>query len=334
MVEKNFKARTGFELPEDAPSSESVFPGKVGVNTSVLPVAFQVGSNDAILIPVGTTAQRPANLQAGLIRYNANLASFEGCNGSAWGEIGGGIDGITYNSVTNTVTITTANFQGPVATARFGNSTANVTLANTGATITNSSFIATVTPGSITTGNATHYVVSNTSGLHTTQLIFGGQLSIWAGASLAIYSNGANIGVGTTTPSAKLHVVGSGIFTGDFTSNFSDKRLKTNLEKITNAIEIINSLTGYYYETNEKAAKLGVTLEGRQVGLLTQEVEKVLPEVVKIAPVDRGEKPLVKGRYKTMQYEKFAPIFVEGFKALYEMVIAQQKEINALKKKK
>lgn len=39
-------------------------------------------------LPTGTTAQRPAG-QAGYFRYNAELATFEGHNGTEWGGVGG-----------------------------------------------------------------------------------------------------------------------------------------------------------------------------------------------------------------------------------------------------
>ena len=48
---------------------------------------FRVGS--------GTTAQRPASPQTGMIWFNTELGSFEGYDGVEWGAIGGdGGDGI------------------------------------------------------------------------------------------------------------------------------------------------------------------------------------------------------------------------------------------------
>jgi hypothetical protein len=43
---------------------------------------------DAILIPVGTTGQRPTGA-AGYLRFNSTTAQFEGYNGSAWASVGG-----------------------------------------------------------------------------------------------------------------------------------------------------------------------------------------------------------------------------------------------------
>jgi hypothetical protein len=69
--------------------------GNFGVGTSgsnIPAVKFAVFSTDAALLPVGTTAQRPTGA-TGYIRYNSDLASFEGYNGTSWGSIGGGATG-------------------------------------------------------------------------------------------------------------------------------------------------------------------------------------------------------------------------------------------------
>jgi len=46
-----------------------------------------------MLIPKGTTGQRPAVPVAGEIRYNTTISSFEGYSGGAWGQLGGGATG-------------------------------------------------------------------------------------------------------------------------------------------------------------------------------------------------------------------------------------------------
>ena len=48
--------------------------------------------NTAIRLPVGTTAQRPAGLEDGLIRLNTTLSQFEGYSNSNWRGLGGVID--------------------------------------------------------------------------------------------------------------------------------------------------------------------------------------------------------------------------------------------------
>ncbi len=47
------------------------------------------------ILPVGTSAQRDGSPQAGYIRYNTTIPSFEGYTGTEWGAIGGGGSGAT-----------------------------------------------------------------------------------------------------------------------------------------------------------------------------------------------------------------------------------------------
>jgi hypothetical protein len=49
-------------------------------------------STGAVKIPVGTTAQRPAGAD-GKIRFNSDTDKFEGYDGTAWGQLGGGATG-------------------------------------------------------------------------------------------------------------------------------------------------------------------------------------------------------------------------------------------------
>jgi hypothetical protein len=65
--------------------------GKVGIGTASPAVTLAVSATDAILVPNGTTAQRPTGA-AGYIRYNTTTGTFEGYT-SAWGSIGGGATG-------------------------------------------------------------------------------------------------------------------------------------------------------------------------------------------------------------------------------------------------
>jgi len=45
---------------------------------------LDVRGTGAMIVPVGTTAQRPATAVQGMIRYNTNLSKFEGYDGAAW----------------------------------------------------------------------------------------------------------------------------------------------------------------------------------------------------------------------------------------------------------
>lgn len=84
-------------LVEDATSPDSspfvvTGAGNVGIGTTAPAVKLAISSTDAVLVPVGDTAARPAGA-AGYLRFNSSLSSFEGHNGTAWGSIGGGATG-------------------------------------------------------------------------------------------------------------------------------------------------------------------------------------------------------------------------------------------------
>jgi hypothetical protein len=89
--------------------------GNVGVGTGTPAVKLAISATDAVLIPVGTTGERPTGA-TGYLRYNTTSASFEGYNGTEWGSIGGGaVNGIFWENdqtITADYTITTGKNAG------------------------------------------------------------------------------------------------------------------------------------------------------------------------------------------------------------------------------
>ena len=136
-------------------------------------------------------------------------------------------------------------------------------------------------------------------------------------AATYLYHNGSNK---FETTSGGVAVQGALTATGDITAYFSDERLKDFDGKIEGALDKVSQLNGYYYHENDKAKELGFENDARQVGVSAQEVEAVLPEVIKPAPVDP--------EYKTVQYEKLVPLLIEAIKELKEEV-RQLKEDKA-----
>jgi len=135
-----------------------------------------------------------------------------------------------------------------------------------------------------------------------------------------------------------LHVVGQIVCTNDITAFYSDKRLKEIQSNINNPIDIINSLNGIYYNANEFAEQFGFKNKNRQVGLIAQEVQKVLPEIVKIAPFDMASDNSGNifsksgSNYLTLSYDKLIPVLVEAIKEQNKEIIQLRKDINEIKK--
>jgi hypothetical protein len=130
------------------------------------------------------------------------------------------------------------------------------------------------------------------------------------------------IGVNTADP----NVAGRITATENIISNTSDARLKTNVTNITGALDKVMSLNGVTYNWNDKAIEAGFSAEVEEVGLIAQEVQEVLPQVIFDAPFDRGEEgESISGEnYITLQYERIVPLLVEAIKEL-------KAEINSLK---
>ncbi len=66
--------------------------GRIAIGGTSSAVKLSILSTDAVLVPVGTTAERPTGA-AGYLRFNTTQGAFEGYNGTAWGSIGGGATG-------------------------------------------------------------------------------------------------------------------------------------------------------------------------------------------------------------------------------------------------
>ena len=161
---------------------------------------------------------------------------------------------------------------------------------------------------------------------------------------MILRSNG-NLGVGEFVapngskfnPLERLHVIGNIVATGTITHSYSDERLKIFTSNIHNSLDIINNLNGYYYTPSEKAINAGFENE-KQIGLSAQEVQKVLPEIVKIAPFDmsKDENGTISSasgeNYLTICYERLGAVFVEAIKDLTSQ-IKELKEENILIKK-
>ena len=93
-----------------------------------------MSSTGFALIPAGTTAERPVSPANGQIRYNTTTSQFEGYQGGAWGQLGGGATGGGGDEVfvENGVTVTTSY---TLTTNKNASSVGPITI-NSGAVVT------------------------------------------------------------------------------------------------------------------------------------------------------------------------------------------------------
>ena len=96
-----------------------------------------MSSTGFALIPAGTTAERPASPANGQIRYNTTTSQFEGYQGGAWGQLGGGATGAGGDEVfVENSRVVTTNYTIPVG--KSAESVGPITI-NSGVTVTVSS---------------------------------------------------------------------------------------------------------------------------------------------------------------------------------------------------
>ena len=84
-IQTNSATATGTLLSSLSVSGNMDVTGTFTVSDNIL-----MTGTGAIDIAAGTTAQRPGSPNSGMIRFNTTTTSYEGYNGSTWGELGGG----------------------------------------------------------------------------------------------------------------------------------------------------------------------------------------------------------------------------------------------------
>ena len=116
------------------------------------------------------------------------------------------------------------------------------------------------------------------------------------------------------------HVSASGdvVAAGDVVAYYtSDIRLKDNIQVIQGSLDKIDGIRGVEFDWNEKSP--GWARErGHDVGVIAQEVEKVLPEVVQ----ER------KNGYLGVDYKRIVPLLIESVKELKQEVEDLKKKVN------
>lgn len=101
-----------------------------------------------------------------------------------------------------------------------------------------------------------------------------------------------------------IQTTGELLVGGNITAYYSsDISLKDNTRPIESAIFKVKQIRGVEFDWNEKSTE-SQQEKGHDVGLIAQEVEKVLPEVIQIR----------KDGIKAIAYEKVVPLLVEAIK--------------------
>jgi hypothetical protein len=251
-------------------------------------------------------------------RANTSANSFAGTSGTATPSTGGitltSGNGVTIAGAGSTLTINTPQNLRTTDSPTFNGLTlTSLSMSGTGTAATqtttdSSTNIATTAFVKNVLNSSSTYAINTTGNAYNiTQYTINQNL----GTSSDVQHG--SFGVGT----AASGTAGEILATNNITAYYSDMRLKNKLGNIENALDKIMTLSGFYYEANEIAQALGYEVK-REVGVSAQEVQAIMPEIVKPAPIDN--------QYLTVQYEKLVPLLIEAVKEL-------KVEIDEIKKK-
>jgi len=274
-----------------------------------------------------------ANAQKKLTKANINNSGFNNDAGYTTnvGDITGVTAGTNLTGGGTSGTVTINMDTGGIGAGTYGN-TANATKIDT-ITVDAYGRITAVATGAtgdvdgVTAGNG--LTGGGVSGTVTLNVGAGTGIDV-AADTIAVdvsdfMSNGSNNRVITATGTdamnaeanmtfdgSTLAVTGAITATGDVTAfSTSDKNLKQNIVNIDSALDKVSKINGVYYDWTEEALEKNKHLKDeKEVGVIAQDVEKVLPEIV--ATRDDGT--------KAVKYERLCALLIESVKELKQEI--------------
>jgi len=327
-------------------NAEKIFGGTSGqlvYQSGVGTTAFAgPGTAGQLLMSAGTGAPTYTNTSSIYVNSAVNAEKWLTARTFTFGgDLSGSMVVDGSQNVTFTATIaansvalgtdTTGDYVSNGATSGFGLSgsttgesqtftvTANSTSANTVSTIVFRDSSGNFSAGVITATNASITAVTSATTTQTGALIVTGGL----GVGNNIVAGGA-LFVGT--PTGTVGAVGEIRATNEITAYYSsDQHLKENIQVISDPIEKLNQIRGVYFDWKDsfidyRGGEDGYFVRKHDVGVIAQEVAKVLPEVV--AHKSDG--------YMGVKYEKIIPLLIEAIKDQQRQITQLSEQVNKL----
>ena len=222
--------------------------------------------------------------------------------------------------------ITLSNNSGEGATPTIGltnNTISGIALGSNLATLTiGTGLSGTSYNGSTGVTIANTGVTSNVAGTGVTVSGATGAVTISIGQAVAtsdnVRFNSLGIGMAATGTAGRIDAANDIVA---FSS--SDIRFKENIKPIENAIDKIRKISGNTYDWKEEN-KVEHGYEGNDVGVIAQEVEAVLPQLVQTR----------ESGFKAVKYDKLVALLIEGIKEQQTQIHSLTIEIEKLKESK
>ena len=302
-IGNNYRSKTDADVPD----GNLIVEGNVGIGTTTPGAKLHI-SGGALRITDGTQDSQPNEISATAAAINYSTAG--------WHKFVINSDNILpaegdnfdiYNVDTTGVPLLRVNTSGNVG---IGTTIPNAKLSVVGGDVpatTNTAML-------LLSDTASDQQVLNFGTSKTGNYSFIRSYKLGVGeANLSLNPIGGNVGIGTTNPGVTLDVNGQIRSVG--ACGASDLRWKENIATLDDPLEKISRLRGVEFDWKRKDFKENNFPEGRQIGMIAQEVEKEFPQLV--TTDGKG--------YKAVAYDRFTAVLLEAIKS-------QQEEIQGLKK--
>lgn len=259
------------------------------------PPASGVGNIIILHLGNGSTTQVPSDGSVTLLKLS----------GETFGYIN------TAFTAANTPSYT-ANSAASYANAAFATAntiTSASSYANSAFVSSNSAFI---TANSAASYGNSAFLVANSAASYANSGFSKANNALTAGANTTTSVQLGSLGIGTAASGTTGEIRATNEVTAYYSS---DSRLKENVQTIENALDKLRQLNGVMFDwTDEvilqRGGEDGYFVRKHDTGLIAQQVEEVLPEVV----ADRQD------GYKAIKYEKMAGLIIQGINELSEEI--------------
>lgn len=260
-----------------------------------------------------------------LLKYNgtkwvnvpmSSLVTGGGGSTVEWGAESGGYVPLTVEGMSKSIALSTHNHSGVYEPAFTKKTAFNKNFGTTSGTVAKGN------DSRINNGQTAYNWGNHASAGYASASALNSHISAYnnhVNSNLHLTQAQRNVLAKLSIVNGNLRVSTNIISTGEVTAYVaSDRRLKENIKPITSALDYINKLNPVTYNWNAKAKELNSNKTNElDYGLIAQEVEEVLPNIV------HG---IFDDKYKSIDYIKLIPIMIGAIKEL-------KQEINALKYK-
>jgi hypothetical protein len=106
-------------------------------------------------------------------------------------------------------------------------------------------------------------------------------------------------------------------------SVWSDARYKYEIVPLSDALSSVLKMNGVTYKWKQDEFPGLKFPEGEQIGVIAQEIEQIVPQVVYTGP----------DGYKSVSYEKLVPVLIEAIKEQQKIIDSQKTALEEMNKK-